>query len=189
MCIDTTLQQIEAMRNYFENYRNKDFASSMPIAKSIASEMGVEPSFPIKRRAQRKNHFDEIDHQEEILQAEMAFEVNYFLFMVDMANTSLKSRYEEFHVFKSIFCFLMSSTILKSFNDTELEDCCSRFAKTFCWQGLSDVGLNGIISELRVLKLSLQQHQCLLWRFFSTSQRSILILIFLLCIGSYLLWL
>jgi hypothetical protein len=64
--------------------------------------MGVEPSFSVKRQGKRKKHFDEIEYQEEILQAEKDFEVNY-LVMVDMTNTSLKSRFEELQIFKSIF--------------------------------------------------------------------------------------
>jgi hypothetical protein len=66
------------------------FSSSMTIAKRIASEIGVEASFLIKRKAQRKKHFDENEYNEEILQAEKDFEVNYFL-VVDMANSSLKT--------------------------------------------------------------------------------------------------
>lgn len=76
--IESTLQHIEGMINYFNTYRNEGFASSMIIAKEIASELGVEPSFPVKRRALRKKHFDEIDSNEAILQAEKAFEVEYF---------------------------------------------------------------------------------------------------------------
>ena len=72
------------MRNYFHNYRAKGFSSSMAIAKSIASEMGVEASFPVKRKAKRKKHFDENECDEEILQAEKAFEVNYFLVVVEI---------------------------------------------------------------------------------------------------------
>jgi hypothetical protein len=127
MCIDTTLQQIEDMRNYFDNYRNQGFASSMITAKTIASEMGVEPSFQVKRPAQRKKHFDETGYQEEILEAEKDFEVNYFLVLVDMANTSLKSRFEELQAFKDIFGFLLSSRILKSLDNTQLEACCTKF--------------------------------------------------------------
>ena len=48
MCIDATLQHIEGTANFFENYRNEGFASSLVTAKEIASEMGVQPSFPIK---------------------------------------------------------------------------------------------------------------------------------------------
>jgi hypothetical protein len=57
--------------------------------------MGVEPSFPVNQQGKRKKHLDEIEYQEEILQAKKDFEVNYFLVMVDMVNTLLKSRFEE----------------------------------------------------------------------------------------------
>jgi hypothetical protein len=55
----------------------------------------VEPSFPVNQQGKRKKHLDEIEYQEEILQAKKDFEVNYFLVMVDMVNTLLKSRFEE----------------------------------------------------------------------------------------------
>jgi hypothetical protein len=55
------------------------------------------------------NYFDEIDYDEAILQAEDDFKVNYFLVMVDMTITSLKSRFEELQSLQSIFEFLMSS--------------------------------------------------------------------------------
>jgi len=84
---------------YFDKYRNEGFASSLSIAKALASEMGIDPSFPVKRHATRKKQFDEIDYSEEILEAEKAFEVSYFLVMVDKARTSLKDRFEELLVF------------------------------------------------------------------------------------------
>jgi hypothetical protein len=93
--------------------------------------MGVEASYPVKRKAKRKKHFDENECDEEILQAKKAFEVNYFLVVVDMANSSLKNRFEELHTFKSIFGFLLSSITLKSLCDIELEACCIKFAKIF----------------------------------------------------------
>jgi hypothetical protein len=66
----------------FDNYINEVFDSSMITAKNIASEMGAKSSFQVKRKAQRKRHFDETDDHEEILEAERAFKVNYFLVMV-----------------------------------------------------------------------------------------------------------
>jgi hypothetical protein len=94
---------------------------------------------------------------EEILQGEKDFEVNYFLVVVDMANSSLKNRFEELQTFKSIFGFLLSSTTLKTLNDTELEACCSEFAKTFSSQDSSDIEVNDLLSELKVMKLSLPE--------------------------------
>jgi len=43
MCVDSTLQHIEGMVNYFQNYRNTGFADSVVAATEIALEMGVEP--------------------------------------------------------------------------------------------------------------------------------------------------
>ena len=100
MCIDSAMRQIEGIMDYFETYRNNGFASSMVIAKEIASEMGVEPSFPIKRRALRKKHFDENNSEEVILQAEKDFKVSYFLVLVDMAKISLKSRFDKTRLIK-----------------------------------------------------------------------------------------
>jgi hypothetical protein len=55
MCIDTTLHQIEDIRNYFGRYRNEGFSPSIATIKNIASQMGVEPSFPVKRQGKRRN--------------------------------------------------------------------------------------------------------------------------------------
>jgi hypothetical protein len=66
--------------SYFDKYRDEGFASSMMVAKDIASVMDVEATFPVKRRSLRKNIFDEIDCSSEAkLQGDKDFEVNYFL--------------------------------------------------------------------------------------------------------------
>jgi hypothetical protein len=155
MCIDSTLQQIEGMLSYFDTYRNEGFASSMIIATEIASEMGVETTFPVKRRATRKKQFDETDYNEAILQAEKDFEVNYFLVIVNNAISSLKSRFEELQSFKGIFGFIMSSETLKSLDSDGLKECCTKFSETFSLDGSSDVEINDLISELTVMQSTL----------------------------------
>jgi hypothetical protein len=143
------------MVQYFEAYRNEGFPSSLIIYKGIADEMGLEASFPVKRRALRKKQFDESNDQEEILETERVFKVKYFLIVVDMAITYLKTRFEELMVFKDIFGFLLRSTILKSLNDTELEESCTKLADTFSHNGSSDVEVHDLISELKILKFTL----------------------------------
>lgn len=54
MCIDSTINQIENIMTFFNNYRNEGFASSINIAKTIALDMGVEPTFRVKCRVIRK---------------------------------------------------------------------------------------------------------------------------------------
>lgn len=57
MCIDTTIEQVEGMVSYFEKFREEGFTSSMNIARSIALDMDVEPTLPIKHRIIRKKTF------------------------------------------------------------------------------------------------------------------------------------
>jgi hypothetical protein len=115
ICIGSTLRQIEGMVNYFENYRNEGFASSVSVTISSknSNKMRVEPSFPVKRHALRKKQFDKTDYNYAILQVEKDIEVNY-LFGYDMAINSLKSRFEE----------------LWPIDGTKLKDCCTRFARS-----------------------------------------------------------
>ena len=144
---------------YFEKYRSEGFIASLDIAKKLATDMSIRASFPIKRRITRKKHFEESDdddnNNEEILAAEKAFEVDFFFVMVDMANTSLKNRFEELSAFKEIFGFLLSSSNLKSLDDIELRKCCTKFAKTFTHKRACDVELDDFFSELRMLQMTL----------------------------------
>jgi hypothetical protein len=51
--------------------------------------------------------------------------------MVDIAISSLKTRFEELQSFKGIFRFLMDSITLKSLDTIELRECRAKFANTF----------------------------------------------------------
>ncbi|XP_066382300.1 uncharacterized protein [Miscanthus floridulus] len=155
MCVDSTLQHIEVMVNYFQNYRNTGFADSVVAATEIALEMGVEALFPVKRRSVRKKQFDETECNEAILQAEKDFETFYFLVMVDMAISSLKSRFKELQSFNEKFGFLMNSTSLKAMDGADLKDHCIKFVKTFSLDGSSNVDINDMISELAVMQSTL----------------------------------
>jgi hypothetical protein len=81
--------------------------SLVTIAKDIANDIGVNASFSVKRKAARKKQFDESSCHEEILENKRAFEVNYFLVLVDMASTFLRTRFEELSMFKGIFGFFI----------------------------------------------------------------------------------
>ncbi|XP_052622537.1 uncharacterized protein LOC111915532 [Lactuca sativa] len=126
ICIDTTINQIENIMKFFENYRNEGFTSSINIAKTIALDMGVEPTFPSKRRIVRKKQFDESDNEEETQSVEEYLKVNYFLVVVDM-----------------------------SLSESELKESCIKFATTFSKENVSDVDSSELFSELKVLKMTL----------------------------------
>jgi hypothetical protein len=156
VCMDSTLSQIEGVISYVKSYRNEGFTTSINIAKTIASDMNVDPQFPTKRRGKRKRHFDEeSDEDEEIRSARESFRVDYFLVMIDAAITSLTSRFEQLKAFDKVFGFLFNSNNLKSLDDNDLHKCCTSFVETFSHNGSSDVELNDFFSELKVLQVTL----------------------------------
>ena len=127
MYIDTTTKELECAMLFFEKYRNEGFESSMNIIKSLAFDMNIEPIISTKRFVFMKKQFDENDHDEDIQLAEESFRVNYFLVVVDMTIASLKDRYEQLKIFENIFRFLFDSKKLKSLDDNELRESCTKF--------------------------------------------------------------
>ncbi|XP_066392423.1 uncharacterized protein [Miscanthus floridulus] len=53
--LDGTLKQIEGVITYFQDYRDTGFSASIETAKSIASSMDVEPTFPTKRQGKERS--------------------------------------------------------------------------------------------------------------------------------------
>lgn len=74
MCIDSTLQQIEGIVQFFITIdRNEGFASSIDIAKGLASEMKYNHHLQLNVILLEKKQFDESDYIEEIQTAHKAF--------------------------------------------------------------------------------------------------------------------
>uniref|UniRef100_A0A7N0TTH6 TTF-type domain-containing protein n=1 Tax=Kalanchoe fedtschenkoi TaxID=63787 RepID=A0A7N0TTH6_KALFE len=155
MCVGNAIQQLQGMISFFENYRVDGFENSLNIAKKVASDMDVEAKFPTKRSKFRKKSFDENDNEEGIQTPEESFRIKYFLVIVDMAITSLKSRFENLKTFESIFGFLFDAKSLKSLTDDELRQCCLKFHTTFSHDNATDVDLDDLYSELKILQVTL----------------------------------
>lgn len=108
MRLDAAVRQLEGLVLFFENYRINGFVSSMIDAKEISLDMGIEPVFPKKRQIYRKRHFDEVSNNDREQQsAEESFRTDYFLVIVDIALSELKSRFEQLHCFESIFDLML----------------------------------------------------------------------------------
>ncbi|XP_062112516.1 uncharacterized protein LOC133823684 [Humulus lupulus] len=56
MDIDNTINQLDGLLSYFENYRKDGFVYAMILAKEIAIEMEIEPKFCEKRVIRRKKN-------------------------------------------------------------------------------------------------------------------------------------
>ena len=93
----------------------------MNSSKEIASKMEIEPIFHEKRIIRRKKQSDENINNETTQFAEEYFRINYFLYIVDQAISSIESRSENFQIYENIFGFLFNFEKLKSLVDDSLK--------------------------------------------------------------------
>ena len=87
----------------------------------IALEMEIEPVFCDKHIIHRKKQFDENVHNETTRSTKKSFRIDYFLYIVDKAISSIENRFEQFQIYEDIFGFLYNFTKLKSLDDNCLQ--------------------------------------------------------------------
>ncbi|XP_045797781.1 zinc finger MYM-type protein 1-like [Trifolium pratense] len=125
-------------------------SSSAHVA--VDEEEGYE-IFSQKRKIQRKRQFDEnLSTASVELSEEESFRVNYFLYLVDQAVVSLKTRFEQYQQYESIFGFLFSSQNLQLLDDATLNSCCSNLEERLKHNEQFDVVGKELCVELRLLR-------------------------------------
>ncbi|XP_040361862.1 uncharacterized protein LOC121048908 [Rosa chinensis] len=153
MLLDVAVKNLEGLVSYFEKYRQNGFNFAMTEAKEIANDMGVEPIFPIKRHVCRKKHFDEIPNTEREQQsAQESFRTDYFLVLVDIALSQLKSRFEQMKTFESMFGFLFDASKLAYLDDDDLKSCCLNLEIALRNGDGSDIDAKYLLMELQILQ-------------------------------------
>ena len=152
MQIDVAIENLKGLIAFLERYRDVGFMEAMVEAKEIASTMGIEPVFVEKRIVCRKKQFDE-DVSEEVNQsAEESFRVNYFLYVVDQALSSMKSRFEQFEEYEKKFGFLFDLGKSKSSSNECLMKSCVNLEEILKHGGGSDIDGRDLFMELEVLR-------------------------------------
>ena len=138
MLIDVAIKEVEGLISFFEKFRDTGFDKAINVAKEIAIEMDIDPVFRQKRVIRRKRQFDEssVDHDTSY-SVEESFKVQYFLYIVDQALVSLKTRFEQYKEYEKVFGFLFTSSKLNSFDDNTLKSHCSHLEvalkkRSFC---------------------------------------------------------
>ena len=77
-----------------------------------------------------------------------SFKVNYFIYIVDQALSSLKNRFEQFQNYEETFGFLYDLRKLKSINNDSLKNYCSNLEDLIKHDGVSDINEKDLFSEL-----------------------------------------
>jgi hypothetical protein len=153
MLIDVAMEKIKGLISFFEEYRETGFKNALNYATEIALELNIDPVFPQKRKIQRKRQFDgNLNTASVELSEEESFRVNYFLYLVDQAVVSLKTRFEQYQQYESVFGFLFSSQNLQLLDDTTLDSSCSHLEQILKHDEQFDVDGKELCLELRLLR-------------------------------------
>ena len=84
--------------------------------------------------------------------AEKSFRIDYFLYIVDKAISSIENRIEQFQIYEDIFGFLFNFTKLKSLDDDSLQKYCLKLEEFLKHDVYYDIDSLDLFSELKVLK-------------------------------------
>ena len=114
--------------------------------------MEIEPVFREKHIIHRKKQFDENVHNETTRSAEKSFRIDYFLYIVDKAISSIENRFEQFQIYEVIFGFLFNFTKLKSLDDDSLQKYCLKLESFLKHDVYYDIDGLYLFSKLNVLK-------------------------------------
>ncbi|XP_020240895.1 zinc finger MYM-type protein 1-like [Asparagus officinalis] len=155
MQIDVAIDLLRGLISFFESYRENGFEAAMVEAKEIAVRMKVEPIFCERRIIRRKKHFDENASKEMAMTAEESFRVNYFIYIVDQALSSLKSRFEQFQQYDESFGFLFNLERLKSADNDSLKCSCLNLEDLLKHDKNFDINGIELFSELQILREAL----------------------------------
>ncbi|KAK9732781.1 hypothetical protein RND81_04G021600 [Saponaria officinalis] len=135
--IDVAILHVKALVSCFKKYREYGFCKAMDTAKKITKDMNIDPIFPKRREIQRKRHFDETPDDSSTLSEEKVFRINYFLFLINQAISSLKRRLEQYQEYENIFGFMFTSDKLN---------------KVLKNKGVSDIDGNALYFDLSFFK-------------------------------------
>ncbi|XP_023750006.1 uncharacterized protein LOC111898319 [Lactuca sativa] len=153
MHLDYAIREINKLTGYFKDYRESVFSKLIVEAKDIAIEMGIDLIFPQKRLIERKIRFDESSTSEEVsFTPEENFRVNYFLFIVDQAISSLETIFEQFKECDKVFGFLFLHN-LRGIEDKDLKSNCHRLEKTLKFEERSDINVEELNIELKLFEI------------------------------------
>ncbi|XP_073313546.1 uncharacterized protein [Primulina huaijiensis] len=120
MDIDVAIEFLQGIVLFLEEFREDDYDKAMVEDKEMACDMGIEAVFREKRVIRRKKQFGESNIEEVIQLAAKSFRINYFLFIIDQARSSMKARFEQFQKYEETFGLLFN---LERLQRTDYEPC------------------------------------------------------------------
>ncbi|XP_020270755.1 zinc finger MYM-type protein 1-like [Asparagus officinalis] len=156
MNLEDVITRINELIVFFQKFREDGFENMMKEANELANDVGINPSFPIKRVVRRKKQFDEdVEANAEGSQSlEDNFRVSYFLHIIDQALTSLKDRFEQFELYEETFEFLFNAKFM-SIGEEKLMEHCTKLQRYTEHNQQCDIHRKELFNDLRALETML----------------------------------
>ncbi|XP_076918638.1 uncharacterized protein LOC143579133 [Bidens hawaiensis] len=149
--IEIAIKEIKRLIDFFKEFRENGFSKAIDEAEKIAFEMGIDPIFAQKRVIKRIKQSDECSSsQEASFTPQENFRVNYFLYIIDQAITSLKTRFDQFKNNEKLFGFLFPQN-LRGIEDEDLKLSCNFLENALKFEGRSDIDGEELYMELSSL--------------------------------------
>lgn len=161
--LDTTLQHLQGLKSFIQDYRENGFKKALTTARELVESLGCESEFKVPRirrpkpqlgqkRTREPNRSEEVSHQELQDEAEEKFRIGYFLPILDVALTSMSSRFEEIEFYASKFGFLFNPSKLSDQEDEKLEEFCKNLAIYLKDGDSEDIDETDFVAEMKSFK-------------------------------------
>ncbi|XP_076954092.1 uncharacterized protein LOC143628361 [Bidens hawaiensis] len=150
---EIAIKEIKRLIDFFKEFRENGFSKSIDEAEKIAFEMGIDLIFAQKRVIKRKKQSDNCSSSQEASFAPQEnFRVNYFLYIIDQAITSLETRFDQFKNFEKLFGFLFPQN-LRGNEDEDIKLSCNFLENALEFEGRSDIDGEELYMELSSLDI------------------------------------
>jgi hypothetical protein len=147
MSVDVASKRLKGLVNSIQNLREKGISSTFATARMLATKIGIDAHFPLKRRRRVKRmSFDESQDDGFLLQPESEFE-RQCVSVFDSILTQLKWRFEKLSKISFDFEFLRGDS-LSCVSIDQLKKSAMNLAKMYP----KDVDENELISEVESFK-------------------------------------
>ncbi|XP_026385073.1 uncharacterized protein LOC113280696 [Papaver somniferum] len=153
--INDVVQKLKRLIYFLESYRSNGFEKALAEARVIATQMGIEPEFRIKRFIYKKTSFSEPKNVEVRQSPEESFKVNFFIYIMDQALFSVRTRFEQFQIYEEKFGFLFDMQKLTLMDDRKLLNLCTELESYLKDGTSSDIDGADLFSELTVMSCML----------------------------------
>lgn len=157
MCLDVCNTMLNNLLLFFQEFRDTGFENALQVAKQIAIENNINPSFEDKRVPVVPRQFDYQSRgsRPPNQTPEDRYRTDYFYVIVDKARVSFQERLKQFQEYSDNFGFLYDTLKLKSLSLDQLKKHCNDLDLLLRSGEMRDIEGDELYNELRFLRPSL----------------------------------